>query len=108
MRWIVEVERRSLSHRSSSACKRFEPMFHSRLSVTMRSHSSGVRLPEASHVRLEVFDLLGRSVALLVDEMRPAGEHRALLTADALTAGTYVYRLVTERGVKTNTLTVVR
>ncbi len=65
-------------------------------------------LPSASNVRLEVFDLLGRSVAVLVDEMRPAGTHDAPLATHALAAGTYVYRLVTDQGVKTNTLTVAR
>ncbi len=65
-------------------------------------------LPTASNVRLEVFDMLGRSVAVLVDEMRPAGTHDTSLAAHALAAGTYVYRLVTDQGVKTNTLTVAR
>ncbi len=65
-------------------------------------------LPTASNVRLEVFDMLGRSVAVLVDEMRPAGTHSAPLAAHALAAGTYVYRLATDQGVKTNTLTVAR
>jgi hypothetical protein len=32
-------------------------------------------LPEESHVRLVVFDLLGREVRRLVDELRPAGIH---------------------------------
>lgn len=65
-------------------------------------------LPTASNVRLEVFDMLGRSVAVLVDEMRPAGTHNVPLAAHALASGTYAYRLVTSQGVKTNTLSVAR
>jgi len=44
-------------------------------------------------VRLEVFDAIGRSVGLLVDGMRPAGQHNARFKADGLPSGLYVYRL---------------
>ena len=65
-------------------------------------------LPQAGKVHLEVFDLLGRSVAVLVDDVRPAGTHPAVLDASSLPAGTYLYRLVTDSGTKTATLTVIR
>ena len=65
-------------------------------------------LPQAGHVHLEVFDLLGRSVSVLVDDVRAAGTHPVTLDASSLPAGTYLYRLVTDAGTKTATLTVVR
>jgi len=54
----------------------------------------GYTLPAAHDVRLEVFDLLGRRVAVLVDERQPAGHHQAAFHAESgLAAGVYVGRL---------------
>jgi hypothetical protein len=50
-------------------------------------------LPKSSDVRLTVFDLLGREVAVLVNERREAGGHAATFDASALSSGVYVYRL---------------
>ncbi len=44
-------------------------------------------------VALEVFDLLGRRVALLVDERRPAGTHVVRFSTEGLSSGLYVCRL---------------
>jgi hypothetical protein len=50
-------------------------------------------LPEAVHVRLTVYDVLGREVAVLVDEPREAGTHAAVFEVRSLPAGAYVYRM---------------
>lgn len=50
-------------------------------------------LPEASHVRLTVYDALGRLVATLIDEERAAGLHDATWDASALASGVYVSRI---------------
>ena len=51
------------------------------------------RLPRAQHVRLVVYDALGREVARLVDAPQEAGRHAATLDAGALAPGVYFYRL---------------
>ena len=56
------------------------------------------RLPVSTHVRLDVFNLLGQRIATLVDEERPAGFHASRWDAtDArgrpVAAGVYSYRL---------------
>lgn len=55
------------------------------------------RIPEATHVRLEVFDLRGRIVATLVDATREAGEHVVRWDVASggqnLASGPYFYRL---------------
>ncbi|RMH58906.1 MAG: T9SS C-terminal target domain-containing protein [Bacteroidetes bacterium] len=48
---------------------------------------------EAGPVRLEVFDALGRRVAVLVDEVKPVGWHQATFEAGSLASGVYLYRI---------------
>ncbi|HEX9653103.1 MAG TPA: T9SS type A sorting domain-containing protein [bacterium] len=50
-------------------------------------------LPHATHVTLEVFNVLGQKVAGLVSERRAAGNHVAFFDATGLPSGIYVYRL---------------
>ncbi|MFQ3599408.1 MAG: T9SS type A sorting domain-containing protein, partial [Chloroherpetonaceae bacterium] len=50
-------------------------------------------LPQASVVKLQVFDVLGRVVATLVNERRDAGIYEAVFNASTLSSGTYFYRL---------------
>lgn len=57
--------------------------------------STGIRyqLPSQSHVTLKVFDVLGREVATLVNEIMPAGTYEAIWDASGNASGTYIYRL---------------
>jgi hypothetical protein len=57
------------------------------------STTIGFDLPEAAKVRLAVYDMLGREVALLADEERPAGQHSVRFDAGRLSSGMYIYRL---------------
>ncbi len=50
---------------------------------------------EETHVTLEVFDVLGRKVATLVDEQMAPATYRVVWEAEGLPSGTYVYRLET-------------
>ncbi|MDQ7065446.1 MAG: T9SS type A sorting domain-containing protein [candidate division KSB1 bacterium] len=50
-------------------------------------------LPVGKHVRLAVYDILGREVAELADGYRKAGQHRVVFNAASLTTGLYLYRL---------------
>jgi len=45
------------------------------------------------HVRLTVYDMLGRQVVTLIDEMRDAGRYEVNFDAGRLSTGAYVYRL---------------
>lgn len=53
----------------------------------------GFELPERSMVRLSVFDLTGREVAVLTDGIREAGAYRVTFDGSRLASGTYVCRL---------------
>lgn len=63
-------------------------------------------LPEAGVVRLAVYDVLGREVAVLVNEAQAAGPHAVTWVAGALPSGPYVYRI--ETGAYTGTHTMLR
>jgi hypothetical protein len=51
-------------------------------------------LPEASSVSLNVFDVLGRKVASLVEGEREAGSHTAVWSAETFASGVYFARFV--------------
>lgn len=54
------------------------------------------RLARAAHVRMDVYDALGRRVATLAEGMRDPGEHELSLDGRRLAAGVYLCRLEVE------------
>ncbi len=50
-------------------------------------------LPEPVHVRLNVFDAMGRQVVTLKERFEPAGRHKVYFRANSLASGVYFYRL---------------
>jgi hypothetical protein len=62
------------------------------------------QLSEISEVRLEVLNMLGQQVAMLVNhEVRPAGVHEVGFDASGLSSGIYLYRLIVRRAGMGNT-----
>lgn len=51
------------------------------------------RLPDKGHVQLEVFNAIGQSVQLLVDEIQDAGNYLVSYNASGLPGGLYYYRI---------------
>jgi len=66
------------------------------------------QLSTVSHVRLKVFDALGREVATLVEAQQSAGRYRVTFDASNLTSGTYFYRLQAGNSVDTKKLVLVK
>jgi hypothetical protein len=50
-------------------------------------------LPVAGHLRINVFDILGEEVAVLVDEMKEPGTIHVTWDAAGLPSGVYFYRM---------------
>jgi hypothetical protein len=65
-------------------------------------------LAEAGAVRLAVYDVLGREVAVPVDRAQEAGAHAVVCGVSALEPGVDVLRLETGRLVETHRLVVAR
>ena len=65
-------------------------------------------LPQTVHVRLAVYDMTGRTVAVLVDGTRPQGRYTERFNAAGLSTGTYIYRLTAGRKSQTQMMTLVR
>lgn len=55
------------------------------------------QLNEQTEVTLEIFDLLGRKVAVLIDgDRKVAGTHQVVFEASTLSSGIYIYKLETK------------
>jgi mannan endo-1,4-beta-mannosidase len=50
-------------------------------------------IPSSIVVRLEVFDMLGRKIASLVDDLLPPGNHAVLFNASSVSSGIYIARM---------------
>ncbi len=65
-------------------------------------------LPAFSEVRLVVFDLLGREVAMLVNERKPPGIHLVQFDGSGLASGVYFYRMQAGSFVQTRKLLLLQ
>ena len=68
----------------------------------------GFSISELSRVSLAVFDLLGRTVATVVDEELPPGNYSRQWDAKELSSGVYFYRLRSGKHVETRRLMLLR
>jgi hypothetical protein len=68
----------------------------------------GYVLAEAGAVRLVVYDVLGRQVAVLVDGVRPAGRHEVTFEAANLPTGVYLYRIDAGTFIQTRRMLLVK
>jgi len=66
------------------------------------------QIPTQSHVTLKVFDVLGREVAVLVNEVQQAGDNTVEFHAEHIPSGVYFYRLTTGTFTETKKLVLLR
>ncbi len=65
-------------------------------------------LQATGQVRLSVYDLLGREVAVLVDAVQHAGEHQVSFQGQGLPSGVYFYRLQSGQGLITKKMVLMK
>jgi hypothetical protein len=68
----------------------------------------GYLLPHRTEVRLQVYDLLGKQVAVVADGLKEPGHHVATFDAGTLASGVYLYRLTAGKIVLTRRMLLVR
>jgi hypothetical protein len=65
-------------------------------------------LKSSGKVRLAVYDLMGKEVAVLVDGVQSAGIHQVPFSAEKLTSGIYFYKLQAGDRMFTNKMTLMK
>jgi formylglycine-generating enzyme len=83
----------------------FNPVTSIRYGVGVVSGQSSV---VSSHVRLAVYDLLGREVAVLVNEKKEPGSYEVKFDGSRLSSGVYFYRLQAGDFVQTRRLLLLK
>jgi hypothetical protein len=66
------------------------------------------QLPTINHVTLKVFDILGREVATLVNEVNRPGVYSVQWNASGVASGVYFYRIEAGSFVETRKLVLLR
>jgi len=69
---------------------------------------SGVEGRISANVRVAVCDILGREVAVLVNEQKPAGSYEVSFDGSGLASGMYIYRLTAGSFVQSRTLLLLK
>lgn len=60
------------------------------------------------HIRLEVYDQIGRKVSTLIDEQLNRGFHQVTFDGTGLASGVYFYRIITDQTVTTNKMMLIK
>jgi hypothetical protein len=65
-------------------------------------------IPAFSNVVIKIYDVLGKEVATLVNEEKPAGSYKVQFDASNLSSGVYLYKLQSGSFVETKKMTVIK
>jgi hypothetical protein len=65
-------------------------------------------VPTLSHVTLAVYDLLGRQMTTLLDEIKPPGYYSLTFDGNTFASGVYYYRLTAGSFTKTRAMVLVK
>ncbi len=65
-------------------------------------------LEQPKHIRVSLFDMLGREVQVLVDNLYPSGQHEIELVGQNLSSGMYNVRFVADEFAQTRRITLLR
>jgi len=65
-------------------------------------------VPQISNVKIEVFDVLGRVIKILIDEEKTAGRYEIKFDASSLASGIYYYRIKADEFVQTKKMILMK
>jgi len=66
------------------------------------------QLPKSSHVTLRIFDVVGKEVAVLVDEQKNAGSYQVTFNNSGLASGVYLYQLKADSFMESRKLVLLK
>ena len=66
------------------------------------------QIPNESKVNIKVFDLMGKEVAALVNEVKPAGAYSVTFNASNLPSGVYIYKLTAGHFMQSNKMILIK
>ena len=66
------------------------------------------QLPVNSHVNVTVYDIIGREVKVLVDDIQQAGKYEITFDGSRLSSGIYIYRFMTNGFVESRKMILVK
>lgn len=65
-------------------------------------------IPRSGNVRIEIFDIRGELIDVLVDGLMPAGDHVRTWNSERRSSGTYFYRILYEGFARTKSMVLVK
>jgi hypothetical protein len=65
-------------------------------------------IPDNGHVKLEIFNIIGQKVAVLVDEVKSAGKYTVSFNGSALNSGVYLYRITAANKTLTRKMMLIK
>jgi len=65
-------------------------------------------IPKSSFTTLKVYNVLGKEVAILLNEIKSAGSYQVDFDASPLSSGVYFYRIETERFTETKRMVILK
>lgn len=66
------------------------------------------QIPQTGRVILKVYNVLGKVVAILVDEIKPAGQYTAVFNGNNLPSGLYIYELRTNENISSKKMMLIK
>jgi hypothetical protein len=65
-------------------------------------------LPSRGHVSVKIFDLLGKEISTLLDDIRDPGDHSVDWDASSFASGVYFYRMQAGNFVQTKKMVLLK
>lgn len=65
-------------------------------------------LPQAGHVRYDLFDVTGRRVKSVINQMMASGKHQIRVDASELASGVYIGRLTSNGQIRSHKITLIK